>query len=154
MSLPQGPRFPSFADARTPAMPKGPPVLGVGSRVLVMARGSGSGVRLMDAAGTNAIATVADGAEVEILAWHPRRGGETRYRVVQTTGGVEGWIGATSLKPRPAPVAPTPIRVAPVSSARPTPSAVRAKPVAHAKPAAAPRVRRPPVAAKARKGKR
>lgn len=146
MSLPQGPRFPSFADARNPSAPKGPPVLGVGSRVVVMARGSGSGgVRLMDAAGQNAIATVADGVEVEILAWHPRRGGETRYRVVQTTGGVEGWIGAASLKPRPAP--PTPIRVAP-------PPSRLATPAARPKPAEAPRVRRPPVAAKARKGKR
>jgi hypothetical protein len=114
-----------------------------------MARGSGSGVRLMDAAGTNAIATVADGAEVEILAWHPRRGGETRYRVVQTTGGVEGWIGATSLKPRPAPVAPTPIR-----RVAPTPPPRAAAPAARVKPAVAPRVRRPPVAAKTRKGKR
>jgi hypothetical protein len=138
-------------------------VLGVGSRVMVMARGNGSGgVRLMDAAGQNAIATVADGVEVEILAWHPRRGGETRYRVVQTTGGVEGWIGAASLKPRPAP--PTPIRVAQVPPTRlATPAArtklatkLATKPATKlvTKPVEAPRVRRPPVAAKARKAKR
>jgi hypothetical protein len=58
-------------------------------------------VTLTDDSGTNVLATVADGVEVEILAWLPRRGGDTRYRVTPTGGGVEGWLGAASLQPRP-----------------------------------------------------
>lgn len=110
MSLPRGSRFPTFASVRTPPPSKGHPVLGVGSRVIVTCRGAGADrVTLMDASGTSALATVANGVEVEILAWHPRRGGETRYRVVSTKGGVEGWLGAGSLQPRP----PSPLPIAP-----------------------------------------
>jgi hypothetical protein len=54
-------------------------------------------VTLTDDAGTEAVATVPEGVEVEILAWRPR-GGETRYRVSCATGGVEGWLGVGSLE--------------------------------------------------------
>ncbi len=120
MPLPRGPRFPTFAGAVRP-QPTGKDrtVLGVGSRVLVTSRSGGSGrVTLTDDNGTTALTTIATGVEVEILAWRPRRGGDTRYRVVLTTGGVEGWVGAESLRPHPpAPVPKVAVAVAP--SARP-----------------------------------
>ena len=82
-------------------------MLGIGTRVLVT---SGSGrsdrVTLTDDSGTSTLGTVPDGVEVEIVAWRPRRGGDTRYRVVTTGDRVEGWLGAGSLKPRPAPPPP------------------------------------------------
>src|SRR5207249_1525252 len=107
MPLPRGPRFPMFAGVRLPSSPKDPPVLGVGRRVVVTCRKNGSDrVTLTDENGTSALATVADGVEVEILAWRPRRGGDTRYRVVSTSGGIEGWLGAASLKPREPSLAP------------------------------------------------
>ena len=106
MPLPRGPRFPSVPP-RPPSPGNDHPILGVGSRVMVTCRGSRSGrVALTDASGTSAVASVPDGAEVEILAWYPRRGGETRYRVVPTKGGVEGWLGASCLRPRRPVVAP------------------------------------------------
>jgi hypothetical protein len=114
MPLPRGPRFPMFAGVRPPSTPKDPPVLGVGRRVVVTCRKNGSDrVTLTDENGTSALATVADGVEVEILAWRPRRGGDTRYRVVSTTGGVEGWLGAASLKPREPALAPKMATAAP-----------------------------------------
>src|SRR5438132_385651 len=82
MSLPRGSRFSPFASVRLPT-PKAPPPLGVGSRVTVTCRSDGSDrVTLTDDNGTSALATVAEGVEVEILAWRPRRGADTRYRVV------------------------------------------------------------------------
>jgi hypothetical protein len=113
MPVPRGPHYPTFPGVR-PSPPKGDPVLGVGSRVVVTGRGAGSGrVGLMDDSGTSTVATIAEGAEVEILAWRPRRGGETRYRVVPTNGGVEGWLGAASLQPRPPSPSPSPATPAP-----------------------------------------
>jgi len=123
MPLPRGPQFPTFSGVRPPPTAKAAPVLGVGSRALVVSgNGRSHAVTLTDDAGTQALATIADGAEVEILAWRPRRGGETRYRVVSTSGGTEGWLGAGSLQARPAPPPPPqPVGAAPGSSARPAP---------------------------------
>jgi hypothetical protein len=56
-------------------------------------------VTLTDIEGTTPLATVADGLEVEILAWKPFGAGGIRYRVLSTKGGVEGWLGAASLRP-------------------------------------------------------
>jgi hypothetical protein len=107
MSLPHGSRFQSFARAQPVRSPHDAQVLGVGWRVVVTCpSGASDRVTLMDEDGTNAVASVADGVEVEILAWRPRRAGGTRYRVVATKGGVEGWLGAASLKPRQRPSAP------------------------------------------------
>jgi hypothetical protein len=136
MAVRPGPRFPTFAGVRPPSAPKGPPVLGVGSRVVVTCRNGGSGsVTLTDDTGTRALATVDDGVEVEILAWRPRRGGDTRYRVASTTGGIEGWLGAANLQarqssasPRTAGAAvlsggfPSRTRIAPAESPRTRPS--------------------------------
>ena len=62
-------------------------VLAVGWRVLVASpEGKGHRVPLTDSEGTTTVTTVPHGAEVEILAWRPRRSGATMYRV-QPTGG-------------------------------------------------------------------
>ena len=100
MPIPRGPRLPTFIDVRPPSS-KGRPVLGVGSRVTVVSRnGRSDHVTLTDDSGTGMLATIAPGVEVEIVAWRPGRGGDTRYRVVTTGDRVEGWLGAASLQPR------------------------------------------------------
>lgn len=101
MPFPRGSRFPTLPGAPPPTGPKAPPVLGVGWRVIVKSQGGEGRVTLTDETGTSALATVEDGTEVEILAWRPHRGGDTRYRVVSTPGGVEGWLGGASLRARP-----------------------------------------------------
>jgi len=74
----------------------GGPVFGVGRRAFVRnANGKGL-VVLTDAAGKVALGHLADGAEVEILAWIPRRAA-TLYRVQSTDGAVEGWLGVADL---------------------------------------------------------
>jgi hypothetical protein len=126
------PRFFTFGSKLLPAT-NVHLVLGVGSRAVVTSPGAGSGrVTLTDDSGANALAAVADGVEVEITAWRPRRGGKTLYRVVSTTGGVEGWLGAESLQPRTVPRPAKPAAGAP---------AVTPAPVTEAQPA-----RRSPVA--------
>jgi len=122
-------------------------VLAVGWRVLVVSpEGKGHRVALMDSEGTTTVTTLPHGAEVEILAWRPRRSGATMYRVQPTSGGKEGWVSGASLKARPAPaprpvpkpaVAPTPVKVRPIAAARPQPAAKSvSKPVS--KPASKP----------------
>lgn len=115
-------------------------VLAVGWRVLVASpEGKGHRVALMDSEGTTTVTTLPHGAEVEILAWRPRRSGATMYRVQPTSGGKEGWVSGASLKARPAPAPrpapkpaaqPAPVKVRPIVAARPQPAAKRApKPV-------------------------
>jgi hypothetical protein len=98
MSFPRGSSFSQFGRAQPPPRPKERPVLAVGGRAIVTGRPGG--VPLTDDAGTSAGATIPDGAQVEILAWRPRRGG-TRYRVSSLDGRLEGWVGADSLTPCP-----------------------------------------------------
>lgn len=118
MPFPGGPSPHGFPRVRPSRSGVGGPVLAVGRRVVVTCPGGKSGrVTLMDHAGTTAQATVADGVEVEILAWQPYRAGGPRYRVLSKSGGVEGWLGAENLKavslPPPAmpPVVAAPARV-------------------------------------------
>jgi len=145
MSLPRGPRFPTFAGVRRPPTGKDRPILGVGWRVLVTAGGGSSKrVTLTDETGTSALGTVADGVEVEILAWRPRPGGDTRYRVFLRSGGLEGWLGAGSLRPRVTPAPAKPAAPPPAPAALPLPARVRTA------AAAPPPPRRTPVAAKSR----
>lgn len=95
MPFPQGPnfqRFPRFAPA---SRPKNGPVFAVGGRAIVTGQ-SGDRVALTDDGGTTALAAIADGVEVEVLAWRPRRG-SARYRVISSDG-LEGWVDAASLK--------------------------------------------------------
>ncbi len=98
------PFSPSFRRP-SPARARGP-VLAVGRRVYVARSQDGPArVTLTDDAGANALATLADGNEVEILAWRPRGSG-TRYRVRSTHDGLEGWLGAGNLRSALAAVLP------------------------------------------------
>ena len=99
MSVPMGPRWRSLSHGASRA-PNDGPILAAGWRVVVTSPVAGTKrVSLTDSDATTVLATVAAGIEVEILAWQPGARG-TRYRVRSTQGGVEGWVGAASLKPR------------------------------------------------------
>jgi hypothetical protein len=84
-------------------------VFSVGRRFFV--NGPAGGVPLTDDAGRDTAQRLADGTEVEIVAWRPRGRAGTRYRV-QSTGEVraEGWLGAESLRDGREPEAPAPPR--------------------------------------------
>jgi len=108
-------------------------VLAVGWRVLVASpAGKGHRVELTDSEGTTTVTSLPHGAEVEILAWRPRRSGATMYRVQPTSGGKEGWVSGASLKARPAP-APRPVPK-PVAKPAPAPAPVKVRPIAAARP--------------------
>jgi hypothetical protein len=75
------------------------PVFAVGRRVYVTCSGGHAAhVALTDDAGANALASLTDGTEVEILGWRPRGFGGTRYRVRTTRNGVEGWLAVGDLR--------------------------------------------------------
>ena len=98
--MPPGSSFRTFSRPR-PARQSGP-VLAVGRRVLVTSPNGRSGrVTLTSRDGTTALATLATGSEVEIVAWHPGSSSATRYRVAPASGGTEGWLTAANLKPLP-----------------------------------------------------
>ena len=132
MSFPGGP-----SSARMPAVRAryGGPVLAVGHRVLVTGASQPPGrVTLTDDNGDMALATLADGVEVEILAWKPRGSAGTRYRVKCTADRTEGWLSGTSLRPLPPTKPPVRLVVAPVAAAR-TPETRGARPAASKAPA-------------------
>ena len=72
-------------------------VLSAGRRVFVNCPGVPRGVALTDDEGKSA-SWLTDGAEVEILAWRPRGGSGTRYRVQSTLDHAEGWLAAEELR--------------------------------------------------------
>ena len=87
-------------------------VLAVGRRVFVARSVDGPRrVTLTDDAGTNELATLTDGNEVEILAWRPRGSG-TRYRVRSTGDGLEGWLAVGNLRGTRRAVSPAPTAAA------------------------------------------
>ena len=91
----------------------GGPVFGVGMRAFIRdASGRKGLVVLNDVSGKVALGHLADGAEVEILAWIPRRAA-TLYRVQSTEDRVEGWLGVANLRAE-APIATSP-EVAPTA---------------------------------------
>jgi hypothetical protein len=55
-------------------------------------------VTLTDAAGADALTRLADGTEVEILAWRPRGSDGTRYCVRATHNGLVGWLPVDNLR--------------------------------------------------------
>ena len=88
---------------RTPSIPSPPrtrgPVYAVGRRVSVMASGSYPGhVALTDESGSNPLANLPDGTEVEILAWRTSGSRGTRYRVRSIETGRDGWLAVASLR--------------------------------------------------------
>jgi len=101
-------------------------VFAVGRRVYVACVGERlAHVALTDDGGADARTVLADGTEVEILAWRPRGSRGTRYRVRATRDGREGWLAVDNLRGTPsavsAPVAPSPAATDP-APLRPTAS--------------------------------
>ncbi len=77
-------------------------VFAVGRRVYVACSGGHpADVTLTDAAGAEALTRLADGTEVEILAWRPRGSDGTRYCVRATHNGVVGWLPVDNLRNTP-----------------------------------------------------
>jgi len=70
-------------------------ILSVGRRAYVNCRGR---VALAEDDGRNSPNSLADGAEVEILAWRPLGNRGTRYRVRAQEDGHEGWLAAEALR--------------------------------------------------------
>ena len=111
--------FPS----RNPSIPRRPsrsiPAIAVGQHVFVNCPGSLSGsVVLADENGKVLSAVqLADGVEVEVIAWRPRVAGEAHYRVRAPSNGTDGWLAAVNLRsalvslpaPEPPPVQATPV---------------------------------------------
>ena len=121
MAAPQRPFFPQSHGVQPQRPRSTTPILAVGHRVLVSCPGNGTrGVTLTDSDGTTPLATVVDGAEVEIVAWQPRGAGGTRYRIKATSGGMQGWLAAANLRARPLPPPPPrPVATPPVPSRAP-----------------------------------
>jgi hypothetical protein len=84
-------------------------VFAVGRRVYVSCAGDRPAkVALTDDGGADAQTGLADGTEVEILAWRPRGFHGTRYRVRATCDGLEGWLAVDNLRNTPSAIsAPT-----------------------------------------------
>jgi hypothetical protein len=85
-------------------------VIAIGQRVFInCAESGGSGTLFLGDETGKAISaqTVADGLEVEVIAWRPRGANETRYRVRVPSTGADGWLPADNLRtllvPLPAP---------------------------------------------------
>lgn len=108
----------AFIPSRNRAVPqrasRSHPVLAVGQRVFVNCPGNRPvSIALGDESG-KVLSTnyLADGAEVEVVAWRPRVAGEARYRVRALSNGADGWLAGESLRrvlvPLPAPEAPAP----------------------------------------------
>jgi hypothetical protein len=92
MSFPRGPR-------RGPIPPRfRGPVFAVGQHVSVTCQvGQPRRIVLMDDADGKALGSLADGTEVEILAWRPDGSG-TRYEVRAMPRGLEGWLAVDDLR--------------------------------------------------------
>ncbi len=133
MSLPQSPRSFPAARSRPSRISDGGPVLAVGRRVHVQCPSGAGQVALTDALGTTVLAPIAEGLEVEILAWQPSWAGGTRYRVLCKSAGIEGWLGAASLKVTEPPRLPPAAVVRPAARAAETPKS--AKPARRPPPA-------------------
>ena len=107
----------AFFPSRNRSVPRLPsrkiPVIAVGQRVFVNCPASPSGsVILADENGKVRTTThLADGVEVEVVAWRPRVAGDAHYRVRAPSNGADGWLAAGNLRrtlvPLPAPEAPT-----------------------------------------------
>jgi hypothetical protein len=87
-------------------------VLAVGQRVFVNCGASrNASVALGDESGKVLSAVhLADGVEVEVIAWRPRGATDTRYRVRRPSDGADGWLACINLRsalvPPPAAVQP------------------------------------------------
>jgi hypothetical protein len=93
--------FTSRRFSREPSRPSKEVVLAVGGRAIVRSHGEGLG--RVSFIGEDDAATLAEGVEVEITAWRPRRTAGALYRVRTTAGGMEGWVSASNLEAVPPP---------------------------------------------------
>ena len=99
-------------------------VFAVGRRVYVACAGDRLGhVALTDDAGADALTRLADGTEVEILAWRPRGSDGTRYCVRSTCNGVMGWLPVDNLRNTRA-AAPVPVEAPSVPGSDSLPAVV------------------------------
>ena len=108
----------AFNQSRRP-VPRPPvrstPVMAVGQHVFIHCAGNRSGsVTLADVSGkVPSSLRLADGIEVEVVAWRPSGASDTRYRV-RAAQGADGWVPAenlrTALVPVPPPGVSTPAR--------------------------------------------
>lgn len=80
-------------------------ILSVGRRAYVNCRGR---IALADDDGRTSQNSLADGAEVEILAWRPLGARGTRYRVRAQADGHEGWLAADALRQTAVPASSEP----------------------------------------------
>ena len=77
------------------------PVIAIGQRVFVNCPESGASGTLFLGDETGKVISaqrVADGLEVEVIAWRPRGAAETRYRVRVPSTGADGWLPAGNLR--------------------------------------------------------
>ena len=101
----------AFIPSRGRSVPRPPsrsiPVMAVGQHVFVNSVGDRSGsVTLADVSG-KVLSTVhlADGIEVEVVAWRPGGASDTRYRV-RGPQGADGWLAANNLRKAAVPLPP------------------------------------------------
>jgi hypothetical protein len=106
MPFPQGPFAKSRIPRPRPETKDVSYVFGVGSLAFISEPGGKGPVALSDQGGTVAVGHLEDGAQVEILAWRPRRAA-TLYCVQATESRIEGWLGVANLRKtrEPAPAA-------------------------------------------------
>ena len=95
-------------------------IVPIGHHVFVNCRaGTSRSVLLGDESGSEMLGTsLADGVEVEVMAWRPRGPTDTRYRVRTTVGErFDGWVFAQELRRSLLPTAETAASV-PAAAAR------------------------------------
>ncbi len=97
MAAPQRPVFPKTVWSRR--LRSQLPVLAVGARAVIVCPNTPRRlVTLTDANGTSFVGTVAEGAEVEIIAWQTGGRVGRRYQVRSSDRTVEGWLSAAYLR--------------------------------------------------------
>ena len=97
--------------------------LSVGRRVYVNCRGR---IPLTEDDGRLSVTSLADGAEVEIVAWRPGGAG-TRYRVRARDEGHEGWLAADALRATATVMAAEPAAATKPAAAATKPAAATAR---------------------------
>jgi hypothetical protein len=109
----------SRAPMRTPAGPRiRVAVFAVGRQVYAAPPGGRSARVTLTDDTEMPLASLADGAEVTIVAWRPGWSGTTRYYVRVTDSGLEGWLPVGDLRSTKVAI-PSPPTSPPPSPARP-----------------------------------
>ncbi len=129
--------YPSRRRSVSRPPPRSTPVMAVGQRVFINSTGGPSGsVALGDESGKILSGVhLADGVEVEVLAWRPRDASGTRYRV-RVQDGAGGWLPADNLRkgrvrvpaPELAPPPPVPARTTADTNSQPFGQQAHTKP--------------------------